>query len=79
MLVKNDSWVEKLMEFFDEIFVDDLEVKKVIVRVVIYICEFSDNYVDSVERFLNYYFLWYKLKKSVVWIFKVKKKLFFRI
>lgn len=78
LLAKNDSWAEKPMELSDEIPVDDPEVKKITVRAVIHTRESCDNHVDSVERLLNYHSSWYKLKKSVAWILKVKKKLFLR-
>lgn len=78
LLAKNDSWTEKPMELSDEIPVDDPEVKKITVRAVIHTRESCDNHVDSVERLLNYHSSWYKLKKSVAWILKIKKKLFLR-
>ncbi|XP_065926161.1 uncharacterized protein [Magallana gigas] len=78
LLAKNDSWAEKPMELSDEIPVDDPEVKKITVRAVIHTRESSDNHVDSVERLLNYHSSWYKLKKGVAWILKIKKKLFLR-
>lgn len=80
LFANNENWPEKPMELYDKVPFDDPEVKKVTVRAVIHTSESSNNHVDSFKRLMNYHSSWLRLRKSVAWFLKIKKrKLFLRI
>lgn len=62
------------MELYDKVPFDDPEVKKVTVRAVIHTSESSNNHVGSFKRLMNYHSSWKRLRKSVAWFLKIKKR-----
>lgn len=75
-----DQWPELPLANLPNIEKDDPEVNRVkVASTISNTCTEHDNYVFKLNKLLERYSAWYKLKRIVAWILKVKDQLLKRV
>ena len=82
-LSKSEYWPENPMEITMKMLDSDPEIKTKCSTVQATIkdssCVSADDDHTSVDKTINYHSSWYKLKKSVAWILKIRSELLHRV
>jgi hypothetical protein len=76
---KEDKWPDVPSEISETVATDDPEIKKVSVRATISDTATVETAQGMMSKLIDHHSSWFALKRSVVWILKVRKELLRRV